>query len=99
MVDLDRSLQFSKTITVSFEKGANYVTVENPAINGEFKVTTNMKNPNFKLFNRLGQNVEFKMNITEKNGFILKLNNPVSGVYFLNIESNGKVKTKKLIML
>ena len=98
MVDLDGSSKFSKIIQVRFEKGFEFVSVENPATNGEFKVMTNFKNPIFTLLSSLGSKVEINVTVLSNNSFELKSMNSVAGIYYLNIESNGKLVTKKVLM-
>jgi hypothetical protein len=98
MVDLDGSSTLSKIVNVNFEKGVSFVSVENPANNGEFKVITNLKNPRFTLMTATGAKVEFTIVDLAKNEFRIKAKNSVNGVYFLNIESNGRLHTKKVLI-
>ena len=97
MVDIDGTSKLSKVISVNFEKGAYFVSVENPANNGEFALNTNMKDAKFTLLNSLGVKVNLQINETGHNGFALKSTAP-AGVYYLNIVSKGKVVTKKVVI-
>jgi Bacterial Ig domain/Cadherin-like domain/Disaggregatase related repeat len=98
MVDLDGSSKLSNIIQVNFEKGGSYISVENPENNGEFKVMTNLKNPRFTLLSTLGTKVEMNVIVTGNNNFTIKAVNSVAGVYYLNIVSDGKLVTKKLLI-
>jgi CshA-type fibril repeat protein len=97
MVNNDGSAEISKVISVSFEKGGLFVAVENPANNGEFKVITNIKNAKITLLNGLGQSISHT--IVNLNGaYGIKVNNPNAGTYFIGIQSNGKLITRKVII-
>lgn len=98
MIDLDGSIAFSKTIAVDYEKNGYYFSVENPAKNGEFVVKSNYINPQFSLLNSLGQKMDLSVYLFTKNEFILKTNGIGAGLYFLMMEAQGKVQTRKLIV-
>jgi SdrD B-like domain len=98
MVDLDGTSKESKIITISYEKGGIYTNVENPAPRGEFTVSTSLINPAFSLVNSTGVRVPLSNTKTGKNLFTFKINNPVAGTYFLNVESEGKIETRKVII-
>jgi hypothetical protein len=98
MVNNDGSFDMSKVISVIFETGSNFVNVENPAKNGEFMVSTSMKNPSFTLLTSNGSKIEATVISNGMNKFIVKPINNVSGLYFLNIVSDNKVVTKKVII-
>jgi hypothetical protein len=98
MVDLDGKSTLSDIVSVTFEKGANFVSVENPANNGEFKVMTNLKNPRFTLLTTFGSKVETNIVSLQNNIYAIKAMNTSAGMYYLNIEANGKFITKKVLM-
>jgi SdrD B-like domain len=97
MVDADGTSKLSNTISVSFDKDGSFVSIENPANNGEFKVMTNLKNPRFTLMNSLGQRIEMQMVETSNNNYTIKASS-AAGLYYLNIVSNGKLVTKKVLI-
>ena len=97
MIDVDGTSKLSNIISVNFEKGRRFITVENPTNSGAFKVMTNLKNPSFNLLTTLGSRVEFEVIESTINMFTLKVKNSVAGVYFLRIASEGKVVTKKVL--
>jgi hypothetical protein len=98
MVDQDGTANLSKTIMVNYEKGGNYISVENPAVNGEFMVMTNLKNAKFTLLSTLGSKVETSIVSLQNNRFKIKAMNTSAGLYYLTIEANGKFITKKILM-
>ena len=97
MVDIDGTSKLSKVISVNFEKGASFVSVENPANNGEFKAMTNLKNAKFTLLNSLGTRVNLLINVESNNIYRMRTQAP-AGLYYLNIESNGKLITRKIVL-
>jgi hypothetical protein len=97
IVDMDGSSKLSKVITISFEKGAGFIAVENPAINGEFKLMTNLKNPNFILLNSVGKSIDIRFINEQSNSYKVKVASPIASMYYLNIVSDGKVTTKKVL--
>ena len=94
---MDGKFTLSNIISVNFENGGNFVTLENPAINGEFKVMTNLKNPRFTLLNSFGQSVEATIVETNTNNYSIRAKS-VAGLYYLHIFSDGKVVTKKVLI-
>jgi hypothetical protein len=98
MVDLDGSSKLSNIVSVNFEKVGSYVSVENPAVNGTFSVSTNFINPDFTLMNSLGQNMNISMQQLTKGNYKISTYNSVQGIYYLNILSNGKIFTKKVLI-
>ena len=90
--------KLSKVISVHFEKGSSFILVENPAVNGEFKVNTNLNNPTFRLLNSLGQSISIELSKQSSNLFNIKAINKTSGMYYLNIISDGKLTTKKVLI-
>jgi SdrD B-like domain len=98
MVDNDGSYTHSKVISVNFNKNESFVTVENPAVNGEFMVMTDLVNPTFNLLSTIGSNIETKVVSVDKNKFMVRVPNYISGTYFLTITSNGKLVTKKILI-
>lgn len=99
MVDIDGTSKLSQVISINFEKGGNYISVENPANNGEFKVMTNLKNPKFILFSALGNRLGITNAENSKNNYTLKAHNVAVGIYYLNIVSeDGKIFTRKIII-
>lgn len=98
MVDLDGTSQLSKTILVNFEKGAGFIAVENPARNGAFNVISNFNNPQFTLLNSMGQRIEIQVSKSNSTNYSVQTNNLAKGVYYLNIISEGKLTTKKVLL-
>lgn len=98
MVDLSGKASHSKTISVNYDKETTFVSVENPANNGEFKVTTNLVNPVFQMFNASGAKANFSSSKPEVNQYAIKASNYSSGVYFLHITTSGKTITRKVIL-
>ena len=97
MIDTDGSSKLSNIISVSFEKGGSFVSVENPSSNGEIKMMTNLVNPNFQLMASNGAKLSFKSNRLSANSYVLIADNAPAGVYFLHITSNGKMVIKKIV--
>ena len=58
----------------------------------------NMKNPKFTLMTAAGSKIEATTISNGLNKFVVKPVNKVSGLYFLNIVSEGKVSTRKVII-
>jgi SdrD B-like domain len=98
MVDSDGTSKISNMISVNFEKDGSYASIENPANNGEIKIMTNLKNPRFTLLSTLGTKVAVDSVETGNYRFTIKVNNIVSGIYYLNIISGKKVITKKVLI-
>jgi choice-of-anchor A domain-containing protein len=98
MVDNDGSFEFSKTIAVQVNKNESYVIAENPAVNGQFNLITNLKNPHFSLYNSLATNVYINVKVEGENKFNIEAKNYTSGTYYLTINSEGKIITKKIII-
>jgi hypothetical protein len=98
IVNNDGSFETSKTISINFEKNKNFVNIENPTLDGSITIGTNLKNPNFSLLASNGSKVETTTISNGLNKFVVKPNNAVTGMYFLNIVSEGKVVTKKVIV-
>jgi SdrD B-like domain len=98
MVDLSGKFSVSKKVNINFEKNGNYVAVENPANNGQFKVMTNLKNAKFTLVNSLGVRINSTLTDLGGNNYQIKVIQPIPGLYYLNIESNGKLQTKKVLI-
>ncbi len=73
MVDIDGTFTRSNIISVNYEKGGIFVSVENPAINGEFRVSTNIRNPNFNLHTISGAKVDYNKTEIGKNQYALKI--------------------------
>ena len=98
MVDLDGTSYFSKTISINFHKNGNYLLVENPANYGEFVVKSNYASPSFSIVNGLGKKVEMNIYKMDENQYKLSTKNKTTGIYFLMMESQGVVITRKLIL-
>jgi CshA-type fibril repeat protein len=98
MVDLNGTSTHSKIVNISFEKNGSFIAVENPAKNGEFKVMTNMKNAKFTLVNGLGVRISTNTIDLGRNSYQIIVNQATSGMYFLIVESNGKLQTKKVLI-
>jgi CshA-type fibril repeat protein len=97
MVDLDGTFQYSKIVKVYFGNSEN-IKVENPAVAGAFKVSTSIRNANFTLVNNLGVRVPLTITETGIGTYQFKVNNAVAGVYYLNMEKNGKFITRKVVI-
>jgi O-glycosyl hydrolase len=98
MVDLDGSSSFTKVINVKYEKNAPFITFENPAINGAMKVVTNLKNPEFQVFSLAGVPISYNLFKLSENNYNLKIQNKQSGMHLLNIVSEGKVFSRKILL-
>ena len=98
MIDLDGTSKLSNIISITFEKGADFVTIENPANNDAFMVITNLINARFTLLNSLGSQVETNVTATASNQYTIQVKNTPAGIYYLNIESNGKYVNKKVLL-
>jgi GH35 family endo-1,4-beta-xylanase len=98
MIDLDGTSKLSSIIGVKFEKNADYTLVQNPAENGEIKVTTNLKDANFTLLNTTGASINSTVTQLSNNTYSIKVNKTIPGLYFLKVISNGKAKTHKILM-
>lgn len=98
LVNNDGSFNFSQTINVNFEKNKGFVNVENPSKNGEFVISTGLKNPSFTVLNSAGTKIEANTISNGVNKYVVKPNHVAAGLYFLNIISEGKIITKKVII-
>jgi hypothetical protein len=98
LVDQDGSAKYSKIIAINFEKNESFVTVQNPIVNQEIIVSSNFENPKFILYNSQGQQIELNTISGQHNEYHLKANHLQSGFYILNIITNGKVISKKLVL-
>jgi trimeric autotransporter adhesin len=98
MVDLDGSSAFSKTISVNYEKNGYYLSIENPAKNGEFMIKANYPKPSFSMVNSIGKKLEILVTEFDKNTFKIKVKNTTTGIYFLSLESEGKLLVSKVLM-
>jgi hypothetical protein len=98
MVDLDGAINYSKIININFEKEINFANTINPILNNEIIISTDLKNPKFELLNSSGAKIDFTTISTGNNNFSLKPISPIAGIYFLNISSNAKSITKKIII-
>jgi hypothetical protein len=98
MVDLDGSSAFSKTISVNYEKNGYYLSIENPAKNGEFMIKANYPKPSFSMVNSIGKKLEISVTEFDKNTFKIKAKNTTNGIYFLSLESEGKLLVSKVLM-
>ncbi len=98
MVDLDGTTSFSKTVNINFEKNSSFVSVENPAHNKEILVFTNLDKPEFSLFTSLGYKADISIINQINNRFVIKIKNNSAGIYYLNIVSNEKSITKKVLI-
>jgi uncharacterized repeat protein (TIGR01451 family) len=98
MVDNDGSSKLSKIIRINFEKETEYLVVENPAKNGEFKVASNLKNPVFTLFTPIGQQMPIQVLNIDQNNFKIVLKNTTPSLFLLNIVSEGKARIVKVFV-
>ncbi len=98
MLDLDEKMSLSKIITVDFGNNEENFTIENPAENGQILVNTNIQNPNFILVNGLGQKSDFSIAKFGENKYSLQTKNTALGIYYLMINNEGKVLTKKVLV-
>jgi phage-related protein len=97
MIDLDGTSVLSKIIAVNFDKINEFFILENPANNGEFTINTNLKDARFTLLNSLGTKINVEIKAESKNTYRLHTQAP-AGVYYLNIESNGRFITRKIVI-
>ena len=98
MVNSDGSFNFSQAINVDFEKGKSFVNIENPSKNGEFIISTGLKNPTFTVLNSTGTKIPTTTISNGVNKYVVKPLQATAGMYFLNIVSEGKIITKKVIV-
>ncbi len=98
MVNNDGSYDFSRIININYEKNKNFVNIENPTNGSEINIATNIKNAKFILQNQSGMKIEANIISNGYNKYVVKPINKVSGLYFLNIISEGKIVTKKVII-
>jgi GH35 family endo-1,4-beta-xylanase len=99
MVDLDGTSKLSSVIGVKFDKNADYILVQNPAQDGEIKITSNLKDANFTLLNTSGASIQTTVTQLSNNTYSIKVGkNTNPGIYFLKASSNGKVITNKILM-
>jgi hypothetical protein len=97
MIDLDGTSKYSNIISIDYDENSQFLQVENPALNGEISITTNFKNPVFKLTNSLGVNLAITKSKTNR-GFKIKANNTTIGIYYLSVFDEGKKTTKKIFL-
>jgi choice-of-anchor A domain-containing protein len=98
MVDIDGSVSYSKIITIIFESNTDFISVENPAMNGEIILSTNLILPQIKVRNITGTAVNLCAN-NIGNNYSIKLNNYQPGIYFISLTSANGIITKKIIVL
>ena len=98
IVNTDGSFETSKTSSINFEKNKNFVNIENPSVDGSFTIGTNMKNPTFSILTSNGTKISSTTISNGLNKYVVKPANAVAGLYFLNIFSEGKVVTKKVLI-
>ena len=99
MVDMDGSYRMSKVIMVKYDDDATYVTVQNPATEGVIKLSTNMKNPTFNLYNAMGNKVVLTNTGGNSDNYSIKVPPMPAGLYYLSvIGENGKAVNKKLVL-
>ena len=79
-------------------KNEGYVIAENPAVNGQFNIFTNLKNPQFNLYNGLASNIQIDIRKEGSDKFNITATNYTAGIYYLTITSEGKVVTKKIVI-
>ncbi len=96
MVDNDGTFKLSKVISINYNRENNYVSFENPVKGGLLNVNTNLKNPKFVLMNGLGKVVSIKTNQINSNNYQINVNQILSGIYYLVIDSNGNSTTRKV---
>lgn len=99
MVNTDGTFEYSKMVSVNFDGSEVSTSVQNPAINGEFTVITNMYQPTFILKSAMATNVETRINKIDSNKFVIQVPNYNPGMYFLIVaDSDGKFIAKKVIL-
>ncbi len=99
MVNIDGTVDFSKTINVNYKYNKEFISIENPAKLGELNIATNSINPVFNLISVTGSKIETSVIRNGEGKYILKPIQNISGIYYLNINSNGKIVNKKVLFL
>lgn len=98
MVNTDGTFDNSKVISIKYEKNKNFLLVQNFSTNSLINVSTNLKNPHFQMYNTKGTKVDL---ISMANGlgqYSLQLKTRESGIFFLTVQSEGKLITKKVVI-
>ena len=95
--DLDGSFDYSKIISVAFERNGEYMFFENPTEGQRVVVNTNIKNPQVRIFDLMGREVNFKMAKTSE-GFEITPKKYVYDVLIINVNSENSNFTKRAIL-
>lgn len=98
MVDIDGKYNFSKIISVDFDKNGEFLIVENPSKLNIINLSTNIIEPNFSLISLNGQNIDFKLINSENNLYHIKTNGLKKGVYILSLVFKNKLISKKILI-
>jgi large repetitive protein len=97
MIDLDGSFKYSNTVFVKVENEKVLTIIQNPAINGEFKVVTNITKPNFELLDSSGRSTSIAINNNGNDTFTIITKAP-AGIYFLIIKNEKTIHNYKVIL-
>ncbi|MBA3987451.1 MAG: T9SS type A sorting domain-containing protein [Flavobacteriales bacterium] len=78
------------------ETSANNISIFPNPSTGEFRISSNERIKSYTIYSALGQSI--KNNIVNSQNFQIKLENHSTGIYFLIIETNSFLTTKKIII-
>ena len=69
----------------------------NPVTNGKLYITSkNNEDKQIAIFDVLGKKMEVKINNENSNNLQLDLSNASTGIYFVKIQSNNQITTKRI---
>jgi hypothetical protein len=97
MVDNDGSFSYSSIVNIDIDSKNLLLTIQNPAVNGEFAMYTNAKAPKFSMHTATGQKVGYTITNNGAGKYIVKTNS-ANGVYYFLMTEAGKTLTKKIIL-
>ncbi len=66
--------------------------------NGEFIIKSNYASPTFTMVNGIGEKINLNYTNLGKDQYKISTKNVTPGLYFLILESQGKVFTSKVLM-
>lgn len=98
MVDLDGTFEYSKVLTINYEKNGNSVVLNNPTLGNVIQVKSTVKNPTFALYTMTGKKVNIKVSAHGNLFDITSLTSIFNGVYNLVITGNGVSKSIKVVL-
>ncbi|AWV98734.1 hypothetical protein [Arcticibacterium luteifluviistationis] len=95
--DLDGTFEYSKIISIDFEKNSEYMFFENPTEGQRVVINTNIQKPVVRILDLMGREVNFKMNRTAE-GFEIMPKKYVYDVLIISFNGERSSFTKRAIL-